>query len=116
MINAWLGIADSSAMMLSYHNNAPLDWIKTLSTKPDIIFNTNHDWLNVQYSHFIHRQKDIHQIVLQNKQTLIFRLFIKGEKVNDYYELSFIVHRGFINRIIKSVESSIGSINFLNNK
>lgn len=112
LYNAWLSLSDSSALLMNYYANVPTDWIKNLSTQTQNTFNSGHDWVNVQYAQFIHHQKDFHQVVLQNKQIVVFRVFMKGNRLNDYYELNYIIHRRFYDRIIQSVESSIGSIQF----
>lgn len=66
-------------------------------------------WTNVQPSVFKYKTYEINQIVYQNQEMVVFKLFV--HRMSELYELDYFIPRDKINVNIQSVESSIGSIN-----
>jgi len=76
-------------------------------------FNPEKDsiWLSVQTSFFTYKQFEIVQSVYQNSELLIFRLYIR--ELKELFELDYVIPNEDINKTVRSVESSIGSISKL---
>lgn len=77
--------------------------------KSNSFLNGDSIWTSVQPSVFSYRNYEIVQIVSQNSELIVFKLFT--HHLNELYELDYIVPRNIINLLMKSVESSIGSMN-----
>jgi hypothetical protein len=66
-------------------------------------------WISVQPSFFKYKTYEIIQIVYQNQEMILFKLF--AHRMSELYELDYFLPKEKININIQSVESSIGSIN-----
>ncbi len=76
---------------------------------PDIYYNSNNKWLSVQHGDFKYNSYQINQIVLQNHDIVIYKLFTS--RMGKTYEINYSVPRAYAEEILRAVESSIGSIN-----
>jgi hypothetical protein len=83
--------------------------IKGLLAKSDSYVNPGLIWTSVQSTEFKYRTYEIIQIVFQNPELIIFKLFT--HRLSEVYELDYIIPSSEINKNIQFVESSIGSIN-----
>jgi hypothetical protein len=83
--------------------------IKGLLGKSDSYVNPGLIWTSVQSTEFKYKTYEIIQIVFQNPELLIFKLFT--HRLSEVYELDYIIPSSEINKNIQFVESSIGSIN-----
>ena len=83
--------------------------IKGLLDKPINYFKQDSIWTNVQSSIFIYKTYEIIQIVSQNSDLIIFKLYT--HRLSESYELDYIIPRSELNLNKQSVESSIGSLN-----
>ena len=66
-------------------------------------------WTKVETSFFKYKSYEIIQIVSQNSDMIVFKLYT--HRLTDLYELDFMIPRSEINSNMQTVESSIGSIN-----
>jgi hypothetical protein len=66
-------------------------------------------WTDVQSTVFMYKRYEIIQVVFQNTELIIFKLFTRWQ--SELYELDYIMPRSEINLNMQSVESSIGSLN-----
>lgn len=76
---------------------------------PDLYYNSNNNWLSVQHGDFNYNSYQINQIVLQNQDIVIYKLF--ASRMGKTYEINYSVPRAYAEQILRAVESSIGSIN-----
>ncbi len=76
---------------------------------PDLFYNSNNNWLSVQHGDFKYNSYQIDQIVLQNHDIVIYKLF--ASRMGKTYEINYSVPRAYAEQILRAVESSIGSIN-----
>ena len=68
-------------------------------------------WLEVQHSNFSHNCFNIDQFVLQNANHVCFKLICQEMGEEEKFEISYVVERKKIATIVRSIESSIGSLN-----
>jgi hypothetical protein len=66
-------------------------------------------WNNVQSSFFKYKTYDVVQVVSQNSELIVFKLF--AHRLSELFELDYVIPRSEININMQSVESSIGSLN-----
>lgn len=97
------------ALIISELPETNFDIIKGLLDKFKFYPTQDSIWINVQSSIFKYKNYEIIQIVSQNSDLIIFKLFT--HRLSESYELDYIIPRSEINTIMQSVESSIGSIN-----
>lgn len=97
------------ALIISELSETTFDILKGLLIKSNSFPNHDSLWINVQSSIFKYKNYEIIQIVSQNSEMIIFRLFT--HRLSELYELDYIVPRNEINIKMQSVESSIGSLN-----
>lgn len=81
---------------------------QSIQENPSAYLNKDSVWSHIQPSSFFLKSYHISQYVLQNDQSLLFKLFVRGKGMK--LELDYIIPRENIQNNIKSVESSIGSI------
>ena len=97
------------AMIISELPETNFDIIKRLLDKSKSFPKQDSIWTNVQSSIFKYKMYEIIQIVSQNSDLIIFKLFT--HRLSELYELDYIIPRSEIKIHIQSVESSIGSLN-----
>jgi hypothetical protein len=97
------------ALIISELQEPDFDAIKVALNKDKSSFNKDSIWTNVQSSFFKYKNYEIVQIVSQNNDLVIFKLFI--HRFSELYELDYVIPRIEVNNMIQSVESSIGSVN-----
>jgi hypothetical protein len=85
------------------------DNLKRLLANPDSFKKQDTLQTNVQSSIFKYKSYEIIQIVSQNSELVIFKLFT--HRLSELYELDYVIPRGEINSNMLPVESSIGSLN-----
>jgi hypothetical protein len=83
--------------------------IKALFKKSNSFAASDSVWTKVEYSLFKYKTYDIIQIVSQNSELIIFKLF--AHRLSELYELDYVIPRNEINVNMQNVESSIGSLN-----
>jgi hypothetical protein len=83
--------------------------IKQLLQKPDLFTKQDTIHTNVQSSIFKYKSYEIIQIVSQNSELVIFKLFT--HRLSELYELDYVIPRSEININMQPIESSIGSLN-----
>ncbi len=65
-------------------------------------------WTSVQSSSFKYKDYEMIQVVSQNSEIIIFKLFV--HRLSELFELDYVIPRNEININMQSVESSIGSL------
>ncbi|HEY5591913.1 MAG TPA: hypothetical protein VIK55_12950 [Paludibacter sp.] len=85
------------------------DIIKRFLEKPNSYAKQDSIWTKVQSSIFKYKTYEVIQIVSQNSELIIFKLFT--HRLSELYELDYVIPRSEINLNMQSVESSIGSLN-----
>lgn len=105
--------SDSSdcILMISGLPETNTDLPPDLLTNPDKYFNRDSLWNVIQPSKFHYHTFDCFQFVLQNSETVLFKLILANTDLK--YELDYIIPRNRISETVKSVESSIGSIQYI---
>jgi len=69
----------------------------------------NNVWQKVQLNIFNYNKISFHQVMLQNNQMVCFKLI--GDKgYDDYFQIDYLISLKDYSTLIKSIESSIGSI------
>jgi hypothetical protein len=92
-------------------------FINSLKYKYDSMLNSKLQWQHIQFSEFIIKHWHVQQYVLQNERAVMFKLlFIDSEipEFNQPFEIDYILANNTFQKNIKSVESSIGSIQLFN--
>lgn len=97
------------ALIISELPETTFDILKGLLIKSNSFPNHDSLWINIQSSIFKYKNYEIIQIVSQNSEMIIFKLFT--HRLSELYELDYIIPRNEINIKMQSVESSIGSLN-----
>lgn len=97
------------ALIISELPETNFDIMRGLLDKPNYYPKQDSIWTNVQSSIFKYKTYEIIQIVSQNSDLIIFKLFT--HRLSESYELDYIIPRSEININMQSVESSIGSLN-----
>ena len=82
---------------------------KRLIEKPNSYPKQDSIWTKVQSSIFKYKTYEVIQIVSQNSELIIFKLFT--HRLSELYELDYVIPRSEITSNMQSVESSIGSLN-----
>lgn len=80
---------------------------------PNTWYNSDSTWSSVMSDSFIYKSLAMQQIVLQNPQLVVFKIFIRNQP--GILELNYVVKTGASPETMKSVESSIGSVYSLTN-
>jgi len=97
------------ALVISEVPETNFDFIKGLLDKSNSYPNRDSIWTKVQSSNFKYKSYEIIQVVSQNSDLIIFKLYT--HRLSESYQLDYIIPRSEMNRNIQSVESSIGSLN-----
>lgn len=108
---------DSSMLIVLDVSQVDSSFFIDLKQNYKIAFNQDQNWMNVQLETFTHGCFMVDQYVLQNEQIVQFRLQCRRKDADSRHpqlEVYFFLNRANINAIIKSVESSIGTLNCLN--
>jgi hypothetical protein len=83
--------------------------IKQFSEKHNLNLEGDSVWTNVQSSVFRYKTYEVIQIVSQNTEMINFKLYT--HRLSELYELDYVIPRNEIPTKVKSIESSIGSLN-----
>jgi len=84
------------------------DFYNLILKDPNTYFNKDSIWNAIQPSSFKYNSRSFFQLVLQNAELIIFKIFIYSNR--EVYELDYVIPRTEIVNYVQSVESSIGSI------
>jgi len=85
------------------------DNIRRLFKKSNSYATKDSMWTKIEYSIFKYKTYEIIQIVSQNSEMIVFKLFT--HRLSELYELDYVIPRSEINLNMQAVESSIGSLN-----
>jgi len=85
------------------------DNIKRIFKKSNSYASQDSIWTKIEYSIFKYKTYEIIQIVSQNSELIVFKLFT--HRLSELYELDYVIPRSEISLNMQAVESSIGSIN-----
>jgi hypothetical protein len=96
------------ALIISELPETNFDNIKRVYQKTNSDIKQDPIWTKVQTSLFSYKKYEVIQIVSQNSELIIFKLFI--HRLSELYELDYVIPRNEINIYMQSVESSIGSL------
>lgn len=108
---------DSSMLLVLDVSQMDSTFFAELKQDYETIFNQDQLWMDVQLESFTHNCFIVDQYVLQNEQIVQFRLQCRRKDSNTQQpelEVYFFLNRLHIHNNIKSVESSIGTLNCLN--
>ena len=75
-------------------------------------------WEKIEVNEYLTKPFKVRQYTLQNQENIVFKLFfMRHSRLKDNvfvnFEIDFIIPRLMVEQSVKSVESSIGSINYL---
>lgn len=101
--------ASNCMLIITDMSKKGAEFVEAVLKAPDTFYNKDSTWIDIQSSNFEYKSYTINQIVFQNADLVVFKLFIHS--LSELYELDYIVPRAELNNFVKSVESSIGSIN-----
>ena len=114
----YLNEKDSSIMVLLDVTNIDGSAYADLKNNYREILNRDQMWSDIQFQEFDYNSFRIEQYVLQNEHILSFKLVCYENEALDSLlpkvEVQYIINRKNLNDNIKSVESSIGTINQIN--
>lgn len=114
--NGYINRVDSSIMLLIDISGIDNSVFSSLKNNYVEVLNANGMWTDVQLQEFVYKSFRIEQYVLQNTQLLNFKLICYDREVpgaiSPKFELLYFLNRKDLANNIKSVESSIGSIEY----
>jgi len=108
---------DSSMLIILDVSQVDSSFFSNLKENYAVILNQDNRWLDVQLETFTHHCFTVDQYVLQNEQLVQFRLQCrkKGDvSLQPRLEIYFFLNRSTLKENIKSIESSIGTLNCIN--
>jgi hypothetical protein len=108
---------DSSMLLILDVRQVDSSFFSNLKEHYEVVLNQENTWLNVQLETFSHHCFIVDQYVLQNERLVQFRLQCRRkdrDAQQPQLEVYFFLNRSNIQNNIKSVESSIGTLNCLN--
>lgn len=117
IVNGLVDPVDSSMLIILDVSKVDSSFFSDLKENYEVIFNQGNAWLNVQLETFTHQCFVIDQYVLQNERLVQFRLQCREKEQTTQqpqFEIYFFMNRMTLNDNIKSIESSIGTLNCLN--
>jgi hypothetical protein len=108
---------DTSFMIIIDLSNVNKLYLSDLHLNYKTLLNKNKTFDDIQFQEFNHKFFGIEQYVLQNENILSFKLICSNlrsreQKMNSF-EVMYLINRNKVNENIKSIESSIGSLNCL---
>lgn len=113
----YINKADTSIMILIDVRGIDSSVFLSLKNNYIEILNANSIWTDVQLQEFVYKSFRIEQYVLQNTQLLNFKLICYDREVpgstSPKFEILYFLNKKDLESNIKSVESSIGSIEYL---
>lgn len=114
--HGYINKVDSSIMLLIDIRSIDKSVFSSLKNNYVEVLNSNSMWTDVQLQEFVYRSFRIEQYVLQGEQLLNFKLIcydreLPGE-ISPKFELLYFLNKKDLAINIKSVESSIGSIEY----
>ena len=98
-------------MIITLLPEMPVSLPDSMLANPGKFFNKDSTWMAIQPSQFNYHSFICRQFVLQNSDIVVFKLLLTRDSKN--FELDYIVPRNYIPILAKSVESSIGSIQYI---
>jgi hypothetical protein len=87
-------------------------FLTEVTRSPDSLFNLNGQWATINSTTFKHHRLLIQQVLLENNDVINLKLFFENNQ--EGREVEFLVHRNAYADIVRSIESSIGSISVTN--
>lgn len=117
IVSGCLDPVDSSMLIILDVSKVDSSFFSDLKQNYKVVFNQDSDWINVQLETFTHRCFIVDQYVLQNERLVQFRLQCREKDSASRHprmEIYFFLNRSYLNENIKSIESSIGTLNCLN--
>lgn len=118
IISGFTNVKDTSLMLIIDISNIDSKIYENLKVNYKSLLNQNNNWSDIQFQEFKHNCFKIEQYVLQNSALLNFRLICYN--YNNFnqplIEVLFFINRKNIEKNIRSVESSIGSLKCLTYK
>lgn len=104
---------EESMLLVQDYPSSDTALINRIFTDPNVWYNSDAAWISVMTDRFTYKNFPIRQIVLQNPQIVVFKIFISHKP--GILELNYVVKTGASPETMKSVESSIGSVYSLTN-
>ncbi len=117
IVNGVVHPVDSSMLIILDVRQVDSSFFSNLKENYAVILNQDNRWLDVQLETFTHHCFVVDQYVLQNENLVQFRLQCRkkeDESPQPRMEIYFFLNRLALNEHIKSIESSIGTLNCLN--
>lgn len=112
----YINKVDTSIMVLIDISGIESSVFSSLKNNYVEILNANGIWTNIQLQEFVYKSFRIEQYVLQNAQLLNFKLICYDRDVlgaaSPMFELMYFLNRKELANNIRSVESSIGSMEY----
>jgi hypothetical protein len=108
---------DSSMLIILDVSQVDSSFFSDLKENYELIFNQDNLWLDVQMETFTHHCFIVDQYVLQNEKLVQFRLQCRNKENASQHpqmEIYFFQNRSTLQDNIKSIESSIGTLDCLN--
>jgi hypothetical protein len=105
--------AEDAMLMINETQGMDASLLLEIVGNPAAYYNQDSIWNAVMHDRFQYKEFDINQIILQNDQLVIFKLFVQFN--SKLMELNYMLPSDASPQTMKSVESSIGSIYSITN-
>jgi hypothetical protein len=117
IIYKYINKNDSSLMLVLDISNSKINFLENLRVNYQKVFNKENTWKNIQYQDFIYKDFLINQYILQNELATNFTLlcYKNGIRKLPLFGIIFVLNQRTSKNTLKSVESSIGTLNKLLN-
>lgn len=104
---------EESMLLIQDYPSSDTTLINSIFKDPSAWYNSDSTWNSFMSDSFTYKSLAVQQIVLQNPQLVVFKLFVGNQP--GILELNYVVKTGASPETMKSVESSIGSVYTLTN-
>lgn len=105
--------SEDAMLMVNETQGMDASLLTEITGNPSAYYNQDSIWNAVMHDNFRYKDFDINQIILQNDQLVIFKLFVQQN--SRLLELNYMLPAGASPQTMKSVESSIGSLYTITN-
>lgn len=102
--------ASQSVMTIGVLNNISAEKLNHILSNYEEFFNPQKQWKSIKKAEFIYKNFWVNQFLLQNKNIINFKLIFQTQ-AKDFFEVNYVIPSSQYKKIMKNVESSIGSFN-----
>lgn len=115
--SGYFNVIDTSMMLLLDITGIDRSVFSYLKNNYKEVLDPNGIWIDTQFTQFRHNCYTVHQYVTQNERLFNFKIVFNrsedGGTTVPQFELMYLLNRNYLEKNIRSIESSIGSIQCL---